>query len=187
MSYGGVPDFPEHTMAHWDLQPAMTLRSKLLAVQDLQAGDTVGYGSRFIAEAPMRIGVVACGYADGYPRHAPTGTPVLVHGVRTRTLGRVSMDMLCVDLTPVPQAVIGDPVTLWGRAATGEVLSIDEVAAAAGTVPMAAVSSAALGREASTAVATAMDPAITTAARRKARVTSPRPPSASATSMSTMA
>jgi len=78
--------------------------------------------------------VVSCGYADGYPRYAPTGTPVLVNGLRTRTLGRVSMDMLCVDLSPLPQASIGDEVTLWGSAASGQVLCIDEVAAAAGTV-----------------------------------------------------
>ncbi|NDY90974.1 alanine racemase [Ideonella livida] len=134
MSYGGVPDFPEHDMAHWDLQPAMTLRSKLLAVQDLQPGDTVGYGSRFTAEAPLRIGVVACGYADGYPRHCPTGTPVLVDGVRTRTVGRVSMDMLTVDLGPVPQARMGSEVTLWGHGPGGSVLGIDEVAQAAGTI-----------------------------------------------------
>jgi alanine racemase len=82
----------------------------------------------------MRIGVVACGYADGYPRSCPTGTPVLVNGVRTRTVGRVSMDMITVDLTPVPQATLGSEVTLWGESAGGEWLSIDEVAHAAGTV-----------------------------------------------------
>jgi alanine racemase len=82
----------------------------------------------------MRIGVVACGYADGYPRSCPTGTPVLVDGVRTRTLGRVSMDMLAVDLGPVPQAQTGSVATLWGVASNGEVLSIDEVAQKAGTV-----------------------------------------------------
>ena len=96
--------------------------------------DSVGYGSLFAAERPMRIGVVACGYADGYPRHAPTGTPVLVQGVRTRTLGRVSMDMLAVDLTPCPQASEGADVTLWGRSKQGTVLPIDEVARAAETV-----------------------------------------------------
>ena len=83
---------------------------------------------------PMRVGVVACGYADGYPRHCPTGTPVLVDGQRTRTLGRVSMDMIAVDLGPVPEAGIGSEVTLWGRAPGGAVLPIDEVAQAAGTV-----------------------------------------------------
>ena len=100
----------------------------------MQKGDTVGYGSLFAAEQPMRIGVVACGYADGYPRHAPTGTPILVQGVRTRTLGRVSMDMLMVDVSALPQVGVGSAVTLWGRAASGQTLSIDEVASAAGTV-----------------------------------------------------
>lgn len=132
--YGSAPDFPEHTSAHWDLQPTMTLSTRVLAVQELQAGDTVGYGSSFTADAPLRIGVVACGYADGYPRHCTTGTPVLVDGVRTRLVGRVSMDMLSVDLTPVPQAGFGSEVTLWGRAASGAVLPIDEVAASAGTL-----------------------------------------------------
>jgi len=82
----------------------------------------------------MRLGVVACGYADGYPRVCPTGTPVLVTGVRSRLLGRVSMDMVAVDLTPVPGAGMGSEVTLWGRAANGMVLGIDEVAQAAGTL-----------------------------------------------------
>jgi alanine racemase len=82
----------------------------------------------------MRIGIVACGYADGYPRICPTGTPVLVSGIRSRTLGRVSMDMLAVDLTPAPEAGLGDEVTLWGRASQGQVLPIDEVAACAQTV-----------------------------------------------------
>ena len=132
--YGSSPDFPEHDIAHWDLQPTLTLSSRIIAVQQLQAGDTVGYGSAFQAAADLRLGVVACGYADGYPRHCPTGTPVLVNGVRTRTLGRVSMDMIAVDLTPCPDADFGSEVTLWGRAANGTVLPIDEVAQAAGTV-----------------------------------------------------
>jgi alanine racemase len=132
--YGGAPDHPERTAADWELQPTMTLASRLIGVQQLQAGDTVGYGSRFTAEGPLTLGVVACGYADGYPRHCPTGTPVLVEGVRTRTVGRVSMDMLAVDLTPVPQAGIGAEVTLWGRAGSGAVLPIDEVAQAGGTI-----------------------------------------------------
>jgi alanine racemase len=89
----------------------------------------VGYGCTFTADAPVRAGIVACGYADGYPRHAPTGTPILVCGKRTRTLGRVAMDMLFADLTGIPEAVVGSPVTLWG-----EGLSADEVAASAGTV-----------------------------------------------------
>ncbi|HEX7637258.1 MAG TPA: alanine racemase, partial [Burkholderiaceae bacterium] len=115
MTYGSAPDFPDHTIADWNLRPTMTLRSRLIAEQHLQPGDTVGYGSTFVADAPLRIGVVACGYADGYPRHAPTGTPVLVDGVRTRVVGRVSMDMLTVDLSPVPSARLGSEVTLWGR------------------------------------------------------------------------
>jgi alanine racemase len=107
----------------------MTLTSRIIGVQELEQGDAVGYGATFVAAEPTRIGVVACGYADGYPRHAPTGTPVLVDGVRTRTVGRVSMDMLCVDISRIPGAGVGSPVTLWGEA-----LAADEVAAAAGTV-----------------------------------------------------
>lgn len=132
--YGSAPDFPEHSAADWGLQPTMTLASKIIGIQHLLAGDTVGYGSRFVAEGPMRIGVVACGYADGYPRHCDTGTPVLVNGVRTRMVGRVSMDMITVDLTSVPGAGMGSEVTLWGLASNGVGLSIDEVALAAGTV-----------------------------------------------------
>ena len=136
--YGSAPDHPERTAADWALQPTMTLSTQLLATQQLQKGDTVGYGSRFTAEGPLLIGVAACGYADGYPRHADTGTPVLVNGVRTRLVGRVSMDMVTVDLTPVQQAGLavgmGSEVTLWGKASNGAWLSIDEVARAAGTV-----------------------------------------------------
>jgi alanine racemase len=134
LCYGSAPDFPARTIADWDLRPAMTLRSRLIGTQSLQAGDSVGYGSTFTAESALRIGVVACGYADGYPRHAPTGTPVLVDGVRTRLVGRVSMDMLTVDLTPVPQARIGSEVTLWGHGPHDAVLPIDEVARPAGTI-----------------------------------------------------
>ncbi len=136
--YGSAPDFPEHSASHWAVQPTMTLATRLLAVQHLQAGDTVGYGSRFTAEGPLTIGVAACGYADGYPRHCDTGTPVLVNGVRTRLVGRVSMDMVTVDLAPVLAAGLdagfGTEVTLWGRASNGAVLAIDDVAQAAGTV-----------------------------------------------------
>jgi alanine racemase len=132
--YGSAPDFPERSAMDWRLQPGMSLASKLIAVQDLSAGASVGYGSSFTATGPMRIGVVACGYADGYPRHCSTGTPVLVNGVRTRLVGRVSMDMITVDLTPVPAAGIGSEVTLWGRSSGGALLSIDEVAQAGGTV-----------------------------------------------------
>jgi alanine racemase len=97
------------------LQPVMTLESKVICVRELPAGEPVGYGARFITPKPMRIGVVAMGYADGYPRHAPTGTPVLVAGQRSQLLGRVSMDMLCVDLTDVPEAGLGSTVELWGK------------------------------------------------------------------------
>jgi alanine racemase len=132
--YGSAPDYPGHSFEQWDLRPTMTLSSKIIGVQHLQAGDTVGYGSSFTADGPLRIGVVACGYADGYPRHCSTGTPVLIDGVRCRTVGRVSMDMVTVDLSPVPLAGMGSEVTLWGRASNGAVVSIDEVAHAGGTV-----------------------------------------------------
>lgn len=127
MLYGGSP-FAEVSAAELDLRPVMTLQSEIIAVQDLAPGETVGYGCTFTAERQMRIGVVACGYADGYPRHAPTGTPVLVDGLRTRTLGRVSMDKLCVDLTGLKVGV-GGTATLWGAG-----LAADEVATAAGTI-----------------------------------------------------
>jgi alanine racemase len=132
--YGSSPDFPQHDIAHWDLQPTMSLPSRVIGVQELAPGDTVGYGSSFTADAPLRVGVVACGYADGYPRHCSTGTPILVDGVRCPMVGRVSMDMLTVDLTPVPEAGFGSEVTLWGRGPKGAVLPIDEIAQAAGTV-----------------------------------------------------
>ena len=138
LTYGSAPDFPEHDIGHWKLQPAMTLRSQLIGLQQLRPGDSVGYGSRFVADQALRIGIVACGYADGYPRAASSGTPVLVDGVRCATVGRVSMDLLAVDLSPVPAAQIGSTVTLWGRgpnyAHDGQVLAIDEVAHAAGTI-----------------------------------------------------
>ena len=135
MSYGRAPDFPAHDIAHWDLQPDDDAALRLIATQTLAAGDAVGYGSRFVAEGAMRIGIVACGYADGYPRLAPTGTPVLVDGVRTRTVGRVSMDMLTVDLTPVPGARAPAARSRCGAAArAAAVLPIDEVAHAAGTI-----------------------------------------------------
>ncbi|MCZ8252758.1 MAG: alanine racemase [Hylemonella sp.] len=136
--YGASPDYPEHDAVHWGLQPTMSLRSRVIGVQQLQAGESVGYGSTYTAPAPMRIGVVACGYADGYLRvsagSVERGTPVLVDGVRTRTVGRVSMDLITVDLTPVPQAGMGSEVTLWGRASSGAILPIDEVAQAGGSV-----------------------------------------------------
>ncbi len=134
VSYGSAPDHPEHDIQHWDLRPTMTLRSRLIATQSLQTGDTVGYGSRFTAEQAMRIGIVACGYADGYPRQCATGTPVLVDGIRTSTVGRVSMDMLAVDLSALPAAGVGSEVTLWGQGPAGAVLSIDDVARSAATI-----------------------------------------------------
>ncbi len=142
--------FPEETRADWvrpgivlygcspfsfksaeeiGLRPAMTLTSELIGVQHLQPGERVGYGLTYEAGQEMTLGIVACGYADGYPRHAPTGTPVLVAGQRTRTVGRVSMDLLCVDISDIAEACVGTPVTLWG-----EGLPCDEVATSAGTV-----------------------------------------------------
>lgn len=129
MLYGASP-FPElQTARELGLRPVMQLESALISVRQLQVGERIGYGSSFVAERPMSIGVVACGYADGYPRHAPTGTPVLVAGRRSRTLGRVSMDKLCVDLSDLPHAAVGTPVELWGAQ-----LPVDEVAEAAGTI-----------------------------------------------------
>lgn len=127
MLYGASP-FTDEGAAALGLRPAMTLQSEVISVQALQPGEAVGYGQLFRADRPTRVGVVACGYADGYPRLAPTGTPVLVNGRRSRTLGRVSMDMLCVDLTDCDDAGIGSPVVLWGDG-----LPVDEVAASAGT------------------------------------------------------
>ena len=111
------------------LEPAMTLSSQIIAIQRLEAGERIGYGFSYRAAGAMTIGVVACGYADGYPRHAPAGTPVLVNGRRAAIVGRVSMDMITVDITGMDDARIGSPVTLWG-----EGLSADEVAASAGTL-----------------------------------------------------
>ncbi len=113
----------------FDLNPVMHLTSEIIGIQTLQAGDSVGYGNRFTATKTTRIGVVACGYADGYPRHAPNGTPIAVAGKATQTLGRVSMDMLFCDLTDIPQAGIGSAVELWGNN-----VPVDAVAEAAGTV-----------------------------------------------------
>lgn len=127
MLYGATPG--GRTAREYGLEPAMSLESEIIGIQHIAAGESVGYGSRYTASAPMTVGVVACGYADGYPRHAPSGTPVVVDGVRTVLAGRVSMDMITVDLTPVPQARIGSRVELWGRT-----LPIDEVANAAGTL-----------------------------------------------------
>jgi len=127
--YGASPSGDWQDIAGSGLKPVMTLSSEIIAVQQLQPGDGVGYGYRYHASTAQRIGVVACGYADGYPRHAPTGTPVCVDGVMTQVVGAVSMDMITVDLTPCPQAGIGSAVELWG-----EQVKIDQVAKAAGTV-----------------------------------------------------
>ena len=134
MLYGSAPDHPRRSSADWGLLPTMSLRTHLIATQQLHAGDTVGYGSGFVASQPMRIGIAACGYADGYPRSVPSGTPVLVDGARCPLVGRVSMDMLAVDLDPVAGAHIGTEVTLWGHSGDGQVLPIDEIAEAAGTI-----------------------------------------------------
>jgi alanine racemase len=129
MLYGASPFEQPHPDAD-QLKPVMTLQSRVISVRELPAGEPVGYGQHFVTDKPMRVGVVAMGYADGYPRHAPTGTPVVVAGKRSRLLGRVSMDMLCIDLTDVPEATLGSQVELWG----GQVKA-SEVAAWAGTIP----------------------------------------------------
>jgi alanine racemase len=128
MLYGGSP-FAELSAEALGLKPVMTLGSEIIAIQRLKRGERVGYGFSYEAAAALTLGIVACGYADGYPRHAPSGTPVLVNGQRARTVGRVSMDMVAVDLTGLPGAGVGTPVTLWG-----EGLSADEVGAAADTL-----------------------------------------------------
>lgn len=128
MLYGCSP-FSFKSAEDIGLRPAMSLGSEIIGVQHLESGERVGYGMTYEASQEMTIGIVACGYADGYPRHAPTGTPVLVAGRRTGTVGRISMDMLCVDISDIEEAYVGTPVTLWG-----EGLPCDEVAQAAGTV-----------------------------------------------------
>ena len=128
MLYGASP-FSDQTASDLNLQPVMTLSSKIIAIHDLKCGDKVGYHGLFQADRPMRIGIVACGYADGYPRHAPTNTPVLVNNQRSRLLGRVSMDMLAVDLTEIENAELNSPVILWGTE-----VSVDEIAHQAGTI-----------------------------------------------------
>jgi alanine racemase len=134
MVYGSSPDHPQRSSADWGLQPTMSLRAQVIATQSLRMGERVGYGSSFTAERDMLLGVIACGYADGYPRVVPNGTPVLVGETRTRIVGRVSMDMITVDLSPVPDAGVGSVATLWGASPGGTVLTIDEVARAAGTI-----------------------------------------------------
>jgi alanine racemase len=127
--YGGSPSGRANDIADTALRASMTLSSEIIGTQTMRAGETVGYARTFTAERDIRIGVVACGYADGYPRHAPTGTPISVDGVLTRTVGRVSMDMLTVDLTRCPHAGAGSKVELWGQQ-----VKIDDVAASSGTI-----------------------------------------------------
>jgi alanine racemase len=129
MLYGASPF--EHPQALADrLKPVMTLTSKIISVRELPPGEPVGYGARFVTDRPTRIGVVAMGYADGYPRHAPSGTPVQVDSQRTQLIGRVSMDMLTLDLTQLPTAGVGSQVELWGKE-----VSVNDVAQCAGTIP----------------------------------------------------
>lgn len=128
MLYGANP-FEERAELPEPLQPVMNLESRIIAVRELAAGEPVGYGGRFVARRPSRIGVVAMGYADGYPRHAADGTPVLVDGQRVSLAGRVSMDMLTVDLSDLPQAGVGSKVELWGKT-----LAVEEVARHAETI-----------------------------------------------------
>ncbi|MGE6792544.1 alanine racemase [Pseudomonas guineae] len=128
MLYGATP-FADLTAAELGVRPAMSLTAQLIACRDVAVSEAVGYGANWCAERPSRIGTVSCGYADGYPRHAPTGTPVIVRGQRVALVGRVSMDMLSVDLTDLADAAEGDVVELWGAQ-----LPVDEVAQAAGTI-----------------------------------------------------
>lgn len=113
MLYGATPFVQPQAQAN-RLQPVMTLESKIISVRDLPAGEPVGYGASFVAQRPTRVGVVAMGYADGYPRHAPSDTPVFIDGKPARLIGRVSMDMLTVDLSDLPQSGLGSRVELWG-------------------------------------------------------------------------
>jgi len=126
----GVSPFDHEVGTALGLEPVMTLRSRLISVRRVRAGEAVGYGGAYVCPEDMPVGVLAYGYGDGYPRHAQTGTPVLVRGIRTQVIGHCSMDMMTIDLRPVPDARFGDPVTLWGVG-----LPIEEVARASGTIP----------------------------------------------------
>ncbi len=128
MLYGASPILGTVAYQH-HLQPVMTLRSTLISIKYYRQGDSIGYGASWQCPKDTRIGIVAIGYADGYPRHAPVGTPVLVNGQRVPLVGRVSMDMITVDLRKVPEAQVHDPVVLWG-----EGLAVEEVANSAGTI-----------------------------------------------------
>jgi alanine racemase len=132
MLYGSSPFSWEDTARRrdrFDLQAVMHLQARLISMRHHEAGDSIGYNSWFICPGPMRIGIVSAGYADGYPAMTPNGCPVMINGIRTRTLGRVSMDMLAIDLTDIPDAAIDMPVELWG-----DNISIDEVAHHTGTI-----------------------------------------------------
>ncbi len=122
MLYGANP-LPGSSAETARLRPVMTMQSKIFAVREIAAGEPVGYGARFVAERPTRVGVVAMGYADGYPQFAPNGTPVQVDGQAAHLIGRVSMDMLTVDLTDLPQAGVGSTVELWGQSPRLDVLA----------------------------------------------------------------
>lgn len=126
----GVSPYPDRTGADEGLEPVMTFRSQLIAVKRLRAGEPVGYGATWRCPEDMPIGIVAAGYGDGYPRHAKSGTPVLVSDQRAALIGYASMDMLAVDLRTIPDATVGDPVVLWG-----EGLPVEEIARNAGTIP----------------------------------------------------
>ncbi len=126
----GVSPFSDSQGRQQGLQPVMTLQSRLITVKQLKAGEPVGYGATWRCPEDMLVGVVAAGYGDGYPRHAKSGTPVLVNGKRAELIGRASMDMLTVDLRSQPQARTGDPVVLWG-----EGLPVEEIANHAETIP----------------------------------------------------
>ncbi|MCP4595493.1 alanine racemase [Neptuniibacter sp.] len=129
MLYGATPFATSQELAD-QLKPAMTLSSEVIAIRDLQPGDAVGYSCTWICDKPTRVGTVAMGYADGYPRHANNGTPVLVNGKPSQIIGRVSMDMLAVDLTDIPEAEVGAYVELWG-----ENLLASDVAKHCDTIP----------------------------------------------------
>ena len=126
----GVSPFANSNGPQEGLKPVMTLKSRLITVKALKTGEPVGYGATWRCPEDMSVGVVAAGYGDGYPRHAESGTPVLVNGKRVELIGRASMDMLTVDLRSQPQAKTGDPVVLWG-----EGLPVEEIAKHAGTIP----------------------------------------------------
>ncbi len=118
MLYGADPLYPQPSAHAAGLRPVMTLQSRVIAVREIGVGEPLGYGARFVAQRPTRVGVVAMGYADGYPQFAPNGTPVQIDGVPGQLIGRVSMDMLTIDLTDHPQAGLGSIVQLWGTSPT---------------------------------------------------------------------